>query len=282
MGTSGSRPTNKTGKKVVTQKIENAKKTNVLSLTEHSLDEIPGGVYGLTSLRTLDLSKNKLRTLQLSRLTDLKSLNCDHNLLTAGELRPLSGLAKLQILSLEDNRLASSGGDGDGDFPPLPKSLRQLKLRANALLSVPRAVCDASLRNLEKLDLSKNRLAAVPVEVANLVSLTELNLDNNSIVSLPPQLGLILKLKTLSLANNQIQVSSSSAIPFSDKNPQPIPAAIFSDTLLIDLNLRGNRLTQTRLNDFEGFDAFVERRRGVKNKNIHGGAMTDLSMCGLD
>ena len=88
------------------------------------------------------------------------------------------------------------------------------------------------------------------------VSLTELNLDNNSIVSLPSQLGLILKLKTLSLANNQIQVSSSSAIPFSDKNPQPIPAAIFSDTLLIDLNMQGNRLTQTRLNDFEGFYDF--------------------------
>ena len=59
---------------------------------------------------------------------------------------------------------------GGGEFPPLQKSLCQLKIRVNVLLSVPRAVCDASLRNLEKLDLSKNRLEAVPVEVENLGS----------------------------------------------------------------------------------------------------------------
>ena len=38
-------PTNKTGKKVVQQKLENAKKLGVLSLSEHKLDDCPEQVF---------------------------------------------------------------------------------------------------------------------------------------------------------------------------------------------------------------------------------------------
>ena len=54
------------------------------------------------------------------------------------------------------------------------------------------------------------------------------------------------------------------------------------DTLLIDLNLHGNnKLTSTELNEFEGFDVFLMRRKKVKDKNLHGGALVNMSVCGL-
>lgn len=40
-----SHPKNKTGKQVVAQKLQTATKTNILSLTEHGLEEIPTQVY---------------------------------------------------------------------------------------------------------------------------------------------------------------------------------------------------------------------------------------------
>jgi hypothetical protein len=46
MGNVGSsQPSNLTGRKVVHQKLENAKKTGVLSLREHKLDEVPEPVF---------------------------------------------------------------------------------------------------------------------------------------------------------------------------------------------------------------------------------------------
>lgn len=107
-------------------------------------------------------------------------------------------------------------------------------------------------------------------------ALTELNLDNNTIISLPKEVGQLQNLKVLSLKNNYIHVIKN--------NPQPIPASLFVDTPLIDLNLHGNnKLTSTELHDFDGFDAFLERRKKVKTKNLYGGAMmdSDTGLCGL-
>ena len=67
---------NKTGKKVVKQKLEHAEKTGILSLTEHGLKEVPSAVLTLTSLRTLDLSSNALKAVPaaLCDFVQLKTL----------------------------------------------------------------------------------------------------------------------------------------------------------------------------------------------------------------
>lgn len=88
-------------------------------------------------------------------------------------------------------------------------------------------------------------------------------MDSNVIVSLREEVGKLSKLKTLSLKNNYIQVKTTN---FSSSNPQPIPASVFEDTLLIDLNLHGNKLSSTQLNQFDGFEAFLDRRKKVKSK----------------
>ena len=123
-------------------------------------------IHRCTSLKTLDLSKNKLTKLgKISQLKELKSFNCDENALTSSELSPLSSLTKLQSLSLGRNRLENPA---NRQFPSLPTTIKQLKVYGNSLSSLPKQICDPSMRLLEKLDLSFNNLAEVPAEICNL------------------------------------------------------------------------------------------------------------------
>ena len=106
MGNTGSsKPKNKTGKSVVAQKLANASKLGVLSLSEHKLKKVPEKVLGIEKLTTLDLSKNALtngdNVLQLipARLAKLKTLNLDSNKLYCGSLPDFS-CSNLQTLQV--------------------------------------------------------------------------------------------------------------------------------------------------------------------------------------
>jgi len=259
----------------------------VLSLSEHGLDAIPAQVFSepeLRKLRTIDLSKNRLRNVGRlgSTLTELKSLNLDNNDLHAGSLEDISKLTKLQNCSLAVNKLGQPPPPSQHQpqrrhspdpLPELPKSLKQINLSSNCLLSVPRPLCSSTLTNLERIDLSSNELASIPPEISNLVKLQDLNLDKNLIVSLPVEIGKLKQLKALSLRMNKVRVTST---VFSEKNPQPLPKSLFTDTLLIDLNLHGNAMTNTQLNQFDGFQEFLDRRQKVKSKTL-----SNLDVCGL-
>jgi Leucine-rich repeat (LRR) protein len=278
------------------QKIENAKKLGVISLSEHGLESVPPELFSpeLVKLRTLDLSKNALSSLgEVGRFTELRSLNLDRNALYAGSVGPISLLTKLQNLSLASNYLGKQAPPPPADLaqkmqkltvqahapisdplPELPQSLKQINLSSNSLLEVPKQIFSASLSKLEKIDLSSNELAVLPPEIANLVSLQDLSLDHNLITSLPGDVGKLRKLKVLSLRHNQLRVSST---VFNERtNPQPIPRSLFVDTPLIDLNLHGNAMTNTQLNQFDGFQEFLDRRQKVKSKTL-----TNLDVCGL-
>lgn len=275
-------PTNKTGRKVVQQKLENAQKTNILSLCEHKMDAIPDAVLQITTLKTLDVSKNNLKSLgRIDKLTNLKSLNCKENKLPT--LGNISKLQKLQTLLAGGNVLGKPCIDQSfpDAVPPLPITLKQLALNHNFFSSVPRTVVAATLSSLEKLDLSYNQLASVPEEIANLQKLEELKLDHNMIVALPESIGKLRKLKTLSLKQNAISVTST-MFSSDSRNPQPLPATLFVDTALIDLNLHGNAMTSTELNQFDGFSKFLDRRQKAKTSALYGGAMTNYDVCGLE
>lgn len=232
------------------------------------------------------MSKNKLKSLgnKLVTLPLLKSLNCDENDLQVPAFNNISQLSKLQILSAGTNKLGlplrkkNNSAQKLLPLPELPVSLKQLKLSYNSFESFPLSIC-FNLVKLEKLDLSNNSIASVPEEISSLISLIEINLDGNVISSLMESVGKLKKLKVLSLRRNQIQVHS---VVFSDQNPQPLPASLFTDTEVIDLNLDGNMLTSRQLTEFEGFQSFLDRRKEVKTKNLYGGAMADLGLCGLE
>lgn len=263
--------------------MENAKKLGVLSLSEHGLDAIPQKVYSpdlASKLRTIDLSKNNLDDLpKLSQLKELKSLNVENNKLRAGSLAEVTHLTKLQNLSAAHNELGKFPSELPGrkcspdPLPELPASLKQINLASNSLLRVPRSLCSPLLSKLEKIDLSSNELAAIPEELAVLPNLQDLNLDRNLIVSLPDVMGNLKTLKVLSLRDNKLSVKSTL---FTANSPQPLPKSLFTETLLIDLNLHGNDMTNTQLNQFDGFQDFLDRRQKVKSKTL-----TNLDVCGL-
>ena len=245
----------------------------------------------ISKLTTLDLSKNKLKSLdpKLSNLKVLKSLNVDHNKISPGTMAVLSSLPKLKTLSANHNLLGrpsvATGTTSNPRTKPtatealpaiLPKGLKTILISNNALSSIPRSILDNNtpLKMLEKLDLSSNHLATVPETIANLTNLADLNLDDNVVVGLPQAIGRLKHLKVLSLKRNHLSMITG--------NPQPLPKELWTNTHLIDLNLHGNPMTTTQLNTMDGFDVFLERRREGKNRAILGGAMVDLEGCGLE
>lgn len=259
----------------------------------------------------MDLSNNQLSLLNpsISNLKQLKSLNLESNKLIPGSVAALSQLTNLQTLSLGSNMLGrpvgathnnnpaanvgkkivghlphsnnpnSASMNHDPLPPSLPSKLKSLKLNANYLSNVPKPIFQ--LHKLDKLDLSNNQLASLPVELGqNLTNLTELILDDNSIVSLPESVGKLVKLKVLSLKRNHISASNTQ---WNDTiNPQPLPASLFTDTPMIDLNLHENPMTSTQLNSMDGYSQFLERRKTVKTNALLGGALTNLDVCGLE
>ncbi|GMI19941.1 hypothetical protein TrRE_jg2848 [Triparma retinervis] len=293
MGNTGSsKPKNKTGKSVVAQKLANASKLGVLSLSEHKLKKIPDKVLAIEKLTTLDLSMNSLTNsddvMQLIpvRLTKLKTLNLDSNSLYCGSLPDFSS-SNLQTLQLSHNSLGlhlpvkkssqSKPPSPGTPVPDLPRSIRTIHLSFNSLSAIPSQLVSSNLTSLRVIDLCDNNLSGVlPPAMSVLKGLVELKLDRNSISGMDA--GIFensgwSKLKALSLEDNQIKSTGS---------PQSLPPELFTATCLHDLNLKNNPLQKRELMDFEGFDSFLEKRGEVKKKDLDGGAMADLSLCGLD
>lgn len=177
-------------------------------------------------------------------------------------------LTKLQMLRLDQNEL-----DTDNFTSSLPQSLQQLHLRNNHFTLVTANII--VLKGLTHLDLSNNQLVdAGGVEC--LVSLQVLLLDNNQLRDLPLGIEKLTHIQHISLQNNRLQRMTRSG------DEQSIPKDLLASTPLERLDLKGNHLQQADVMSFEGVDAFLERRKGIKNKAIQGGAMIDLSLFGLD
>lgn len=63
---------------------------------------------------------------------------------------------------------------------------------------------------------------------------------------------------------------------------QAISQKLFANSNVDSLELSGNILDKSELVQMAGVEAFLSRRENNKNKNIQGGALVTLSLCGLD
>ncbi|CAM9752860.1 unnamed protein product, partial [Discosporangium mesarthrocarpum] len=257
-------------RKVTAQKIKTAGTTGVLALQEHGLKEVPDEVFKVVNLRTLNLESNTLRSLPgaVTSLSKLKTLRVDVNKLES--LPDLSALSALLDLSARDNRL-----EGANALGPLPPSLVKLSLPDNHLGGFPAAVLDG-LVSLQVLDLSANGIRFVPASLSSaLPALIELSLDSNTIQSLPAELSDLKKLKKISLKSNRIEAMH-------DGKQQSLARELFANSTVEVLELQGNPLTKPELMHMDDINLFLERRERNKNKNLQGGALLQLSVCGLD
>src|SRR5207302_593359 len=108
-------------------------------------------------------------------------------------------------------------------------------------------ILNAASRNARSLDLSGNRLTALPPEVGQLSALTSLNLSDNRLAVLPPEIGRLSALTTLNLCGNQLTVlppemgdlSSTVSLHLSD-NPlqEPLPSLVARGTAQLFTYLR--------------------------------------------
>ena len=205
-------------------------------------------LHGATSLRKLDVSVNKLRTLKdishlhglleivardnaiedieaLSGLTALKSLSLDTNQLT--DATPLVQLTHLSSLAARMNRFTS--------FPDLPSSIERLELYHNQIASVPSERL-AALKRLTYLDLGRNKLESIDgAALSQCQALTHLVLSQNKLVEVPAPLHLPM-LRILWLSGNRLKSLSPWEPAGADDSPLFVP-------LLEQLYLQDNSIS---------------------------------------
>ena len=63
---------------------------------------------------------------------------------------------------------------------------------------------------------------------------------------------------------------------------QAISRGLLAESPVESLELAGNLLDKTDFMQMEGVDALLGRREKNKNRNLQGGGMLTLSVCGLD
>ena len=117
---------------------------------------------------------------------------------------------------------------------------------------------------LETVDLSHNHIAEFPT-MKNLPNMTTLNLSNNRICELPNGYNFP-KLTNLNLAHNGIS---------------KVPPQIFSETILTNLLLTGNTVSQNALQDMESIQLYLDRRQGRVDKALWSDIDIKNTLCGI-
>ncbi len=128
--------------------------------------------------------------------------------------------------------------------------MQRLDLRDCGLTELPREVFDLA-DSLQVLDLSRNRLSCLPVDLPRLHRLRILFCSENDFTELPAVLGRCAELEMVGFKSNRIESIAPGALPrrlrwliLTDNRLTELPAAIADCSRLQKLMLSGNRLEQ--------------------------------------
>lgn len=156
-----------------------------LNIEGKNLTDISGIEY-FTNLTSLNCGKNQLTALPVEKLTNLTRLYCYKNQLTA---LPVENLTNLTLLYCSYNQLTEL---------PVEKltNLTELSCFDNQLTALP----VKNLTQLTSLSCNNNQLTALPVE--NLTQLKNLYCNNNQLTSLP--VGKLNNLNVLNCHDNRL------------------------------------------------------------------------------
>ncbi|XP_073777896.1 PH domain leucine-rich repeat-containing protein phosphatase 1 isoform X1 [Danio rerio] len=192
----------------------------VLDLQHNQLEELPCNLFLKTdSLRCLNVSANKLESLPASSLSEesssiLQELYLTNNLLTDKCVPQLTGHTHLRILHMAYNQLQT--------FP---------------------ASKMAKLEELEELDLSGNRLKAVPTTILNCRRMHTLVAHSNCIEVFPEVLQLM-EMKCVDLSCNELSDITL---------PETLPPKLQELDLTGNLRLNLDHKTLEQLNNIRCF-----------------------------
>ncbi|KAI3856832.1 hypothetical protein MKX03_014150 [Papaver bracteatum] len=226
--------------------------TGVVALSGCQLKVIPDEVWGCgSSIRVLDISRNSIHEVpaKIASLSSIQKLLLKENSIRdeCFSWEGVVSLKSLTILNLNHNGLTSLPS-GLGALV----SLTQLHVANNKLTSLPVEI--GLLTRLEILKVNNNRISSIPLHIGNCVSLVEVDLASNHLVDLPDTIGSLRNLKALHLSNNGLK---------------SLPSTLFKlCTQLSTLDLHNTEITIDILRQFEGWEAFDERRRLKHQKQL--------------
>lgn len=130
------------------------------------------------------------------------------------------------------------------------KNLKQVLLSNNQIPTFPTQFC--SLRHLDVMDLSRNKITEVPANISDL-NVTELNLNQNQITTISENIAECKRLKNLRLEENCLQITA-------------IHPKILKDSVISNLSVDGNLFNSKQFTALDGYDAYMERYTAVKKK----------------
>lgn len=223
-----------------------------LDLSRNKLKSLPDAlVAGSLKLRAIDVSRNVLETISATTFqnsTQLQTINLSYNRLAWLPEQLFHGLTRLH-LNVEHNRLAS-----------LPSNifdrskihgLLSIHLGHNFLHDVPIDALQKQFFHLEYLNLASNRLSVIPADTNILVTIKTLDLSFNPLTeeSVHNVLSEPKKVKDLNMASTGIARVPVLETPFlrrlnlSSNRLESINETLFQrPTLLETLDLSNNRI----------------------------------------
>ncbi|XP_068108066.1 leucine-rich repeat protein 1 isoform X2 [Hyperolius riggenbachi] len=181
---------------------------SAVSLAHKGNDANPVPLSRLTPAKSSEIEKPRARLIITNKKDypitksfpySLEHLQVSFCKLARVDMRMLC-LKRLQKLDLSNNHIKK-----------LPKTigdlvcLQELTLNNNLLETFVVELCNSTLRNsLKSLDLSENKLKALPIQFCNLRELVNVKVDGNEIIRLPFNIGHLSKLRFFSATRNKI------------------------------------------------------------------------------
>lgn len=170
-----------------------------LSLASNLLDDLPPTLANLEALEELNLVNNDFQVLPdcVCKMTNLSMLHLHSNRLVTLP-GAISRLQRIRSLVLDSNEIAV-----------LPSSmqfmrLQRLNLNKNALSAIPSWI--SKLRDLQHLSANENAILDFPDACIECGALESLSLGTNAIVDMPTSIGRFTQLRALVLDWNRIEV----------------------------------------------------------------------------
>lgn len=160
------------------------KSLQLLTLRNCSLVSLDLNISILSKLHTLDLQENSFELLPhtITRLKKLKHLNYSKNKLTSLPSSGYGTLEQLETFDLNSNRLTLLPDDITSGC----KKLKTLNLSSNLLLFLPNNIY--KLRHLIRLNIERNGLRSLPIELKSLSSLISFRCGYNCLEQLDDEL----------------------------------------------------------------------------------------------
>ncbi|VDL91403.1 unnamed protein product [Schistocephalus solidus] len=191
----------------VKSRLDNANRTGSLQFSGLKLTKIPDEVKKVATLRIIDLSSNKIRTVDtwIGLLQNIKLLNLSENRLSYLPVE-VTRLTKLETLLVSKNTLRTlTPPSSISNFSALT-SLRTVDLSCNCLVDFPVELCTSTIP-LDHLNLSNNQISVIPTCVEALQTI-ELNLNENKVDTISESISRCPRLKVLRLAHNAITIQA--------------------------------------------------------------------------